>query len=214
MEGRLKPNRPMAYQMEVTLSSLGSLTQEFVQLPTKYKKRKPKPPARSLANELAEADDQAPATPSAESSNPPTPPKDATDEDLRKWIQQIPEKRTFSTSITNLLSVLTRLRRSSTSPDLEKEGMAKGANQTPDQEKNTPKEEPTGEEEYGSGEKIEVPQGALWRSTSDIIKLLKETTKNFSEGSAADLMDWLHDFARSLYRINVSYFNLHLYDYS
>uniref|UniRef100_A0A8R1IST9 Uncharacterized protein n=1 Tax=Caenorhabditis japonica TaxID=281687 RepID=A0A8R1IST9_CAEJA len=157
-------------------------------LPTKYKKRKPKPPARSLADELAEADDQAPARPSAESSNPPTPPKDATDEDLRKWIQQIPEKRTFSKSITNLLSVLTRLRKSSTSPDLEKEGMAKGDNQTPgrksarntrgenspDQEKDTPKEEPTWEEEYGSGGKIEVPQGALWRSTSDIIKLLRE----------------------------------------
>uniref|UniRef100_A0A8R1HJN8 Retrotransposon gag domain-containing protein n=1 Tax=Caenorhabditis japonica TaxID=281687 RepID=A0A8R1HJN8_CAEJA len=186
-------------------------------LPTKYKKRKPKPPARSLADELAEADDQAPARPSAESSNPPTPPKDATDEDLRKWIQQIPEKRTFSKSITNLLSVLTRLRKSSTSPDLEKEGMAKGDNQTPgrksarntrgenspDQEKDTPKEEPTWEEEYGSGGKIEVPQGALWRSTSDIIKLLRETTKNFSEGSAANLVDWLHDFARSLYRINV-----------
>uniref|UniRef100_A0A8R1IIQ2 Uncharacterized protein n=1 Tax=Caenorhabditis japonica TaxID=281687 RepID=A0A8R1IIQ2_CAEJA len=67
--------------------------------------------------------------------------------------------------------------------------MANGGNQTPGRnstqntrgengrDQDTPKEEPTWEEENESEGKIEVSQGALWRSTSDIIKLLRETAK-------------------------------------
>uniref|UniRef100_A0A8R1HSY5 RNA-directed DNA polymerase n=1 Tax=Caenorhabditis japonica TaxID=281687 RepID=A0A8R1HSY5_CAEJA len=73
-----------------------------------------------------------------------------------------------------------------------------------EEENNRENSDVSSDEEYlDDGSKITVEGKPIWRNTSEIIKLLKETTKKFSEGSATDLTEWLNGFGRSLYRIDV-----------